>query len=98
MGIDLEVYFLFKYLNGYLDVVGGCIIGSKKDIEEIRGSELVLYGVKLVLFEVFLVIRGLRILYVRLLVYIKNVKEVVEFLDNYLVVIKVYYLLFKYFN
>lgn len=98
MGIDLEVHSLSKYLNGHSDVVGGCIIGSKKDIEEIRGSELALYGAKLAPFEAFLVIRGLRTLHARLSVHTKNAKEVVEFLDNHSAVTKVYHPLSKYFN
>lgn len=75
MGIDLEVHSLSKYLNGHSDVVGGCIIGSKKDIEEIRGSELALYGAKLAPFEAFLVIRGLRTLHARLSVHTKMLRK-----------------------
>ncbi len=97
MGIDLEVHSLSKYLNGHSDVVGGCIIGSKEDIEGIRNSELALYGAKLAPFEVFLVIRGLRSLHARLAVHTKNAKEVVNFLDNHPKVTKVFHPLSKYF-
>jgi cystathionine beta-lyase/cystathionine gamma-synthase len=95
MGIDLEVHSLSKYLNGHSDVVGGCILGSKKDIEEIRNNELALYGAKLAPFEAFLVIRGLRTLSARLAVHAKNAKAVVEFLDNHPKISKVHHPLSK---
>lgn len=89
MGIDLEVHSLSKYLNGHSDVVGGCVLGKMKDIEEIRNSQLAQFGAKLGPFEAFLVIRGLRTLVARLNIHTASTKKIVEFLDNHNKVVKV---------
>lgn len=83
MGVDLEIHALSKYINGHSDVIGGVILGSEKDIRNIRDNELPLYGGKLGPLEAWLVLRGLRTLPARMKIHQENTKEIVEFLDNH---------------
>lgn len=59
LGIDLVVYLGIKYLNGYSDVVVGCICGSRVKIEQIFQQEYMIFGLIISLLDVVLVICGL---------------------------------------
>lgn len=66
LGADIEIHSLSKYINGHNDVVGGAIIGSRKDIKKIRNQTLIQVGSNLSSFDAWLVLRGLRTLPQRL--------------------------------
>ncbi len=83
LGADIVVHSCTKYINGHSDVIAGCAVGSKKDINDIA-----MVGIKDCTGAVmdpdtaFLVNRGLSTLAVRMDQHIKNAKKVVEYLSK----------------
>lgn len=67
LGIDVVVHSASKYISGHSDTVAGVVVSSQDNIARIRDLTLPLLGAKLAPFEAFLLIRGLRTLYVRMM-------------------------------
>lgn len=83
MGIDLEIHSVSKYIGGHSDLVGGCVIGSEKDIKEIFVREFELLGAKTAPMEAWLVLRSLRTLPIRMRQHQENAMAVAKFLENH---------------
>lgn len=67
LGIDVVVHSASKYISGHSDTVAGVVVSCQDNIARIRDLTLPLLGAKLAPFEAFLLIRGLRTLYVRMM-------------------------------
>ncbi|MCB0653800.1 MAG: aminotransferase class I/II-fold pyridoxal phosphate-dependent enzyme [Saprospiraceae bacterium] len=83
MGIDLEIHSISKYIGGHSDLVGGCVMGSEKDIKDIFVREFELLGAKTAPFEAWLVLRSLRTLPIRMRQHQENAMAVAAFLENH---------------
>lgn len=90
-GVDLVVYLIIKYINGYSDVVGGVVVVCMLElVEQIKwwgNCNGFIGGV----FDSYFILCGLCMLGVCLCQYEENVVCVVEYLVCYGVVCKVYY-------
>ncbi len=78
---DLEIHSMTKYINGHGDSLGGCVLGSKELIKEIKQLAMVNYGGVLSPFNAWLIERGLKTLPIRMEQHSKTAKKVAEFLN-----------------
>ncbi|MBR1455954.1 MAG: PLP-dependent transferase [Oscillospiraceae bacterium] len=58
-GADLEIHSMTKYINGHGDSLGGCVLGSRALLEQIKELAMVNYGGILSPFNAWLIARGL---------------------------------------
>lgn len=79
MGADIVVHSTTKYLGGHSDVVGGAVIGSKKLLEPIKFYQNAAGGVPGP-FDVYLTLRGIKTLAVRMDRHCANARELAEWL------------------
>lgn len=91
-GCDVVVYSVIKYIGGYGDVVVGVIICKMKVLVEKICLMWKDIGGIMVLFDVWLLLCGLKMLVVRMDCYCDNVEKIVLFLRKYDVVEGVWYL------
>ena len=91
LGIDLEVHSCSKYIGGHSDVVAGVVVGSSKDICEIKKNEAALLGAKMAPFEAWLILRSLRTLAIRMKEHQKNTLEILRFLEGHETVGAIYH-------
>lgn len=99
LGVDVVLYLIIKYIGGYFDVVGGVLVINDEELDEefvfLQNGVGVVFG----LFDVYLIMCGLKILVLWMQWYSENVCVVVEFFVDYLLVSFVLYLgLFSYFG
>jgi cystathionine gamma-lyase len=90
LGADLVVHSTTKYLGGHSDVVGGCVVGSRRLLEPIKfyqNSAGAIPGP----FDAYLVLRGLKTLSVRMDRHCANAQVLAEWLARHPSVEKVYY-------
>lgn len=80
-GADLEIHSMTKYINGHGDSLGGCVLGSKELIAEIKELAMVNYGGILSPFNAWLIERGLKTLPIRMEQHSKTAQKVAEFLN-----------------
>lgn len=94
LGADLVVHSVSKYMNGHSDVIMGVIVGSIGDELEL-GSRLRFLqnalGPVPSPFDCYLVLRGLRTLYLRMQQHQKNAMAVATMLGSHPRVDRVYY-------
>ena len=64
LGVDLVVHSATKFLGGHHDLLAGAVMGTRKSIERIWETSIVL-GSNLGAFETWLLLRGLRTLSLR---------------------------------
>ena len=81
MGIDLEVHSYSKYLGGHSDLIGGVVIGSKEDVNQIFLNEYELLGAKTAPMEAWLLLRSLRTLGMRMQKHQASGLAVAKFLE-----------------
>ena len=92
LGADLVIHSMTKYINGHTDVVGGCVCGPKKLIDEIKSDGIKeVTGSVMSPHDAFLVIRGLMTLALRVKKACENAQMIAEFLNAHPAVAKVYY-------
>ncbi|MGI9316436.1 MAG: trans-sulfuration enzyme family protein, partial [bacterium] len=91
-GADLVCHSATKYLNGHSDVLAGMLVTAQKDAlwERIRQHRL-LGGSTLGSFEAFLLMRGMRTLFVRVHKQCENAMTLARFAEAHPGVEKVYY-------
>jgi methionine-gamma-lyase len=89
-GTDIVIYSATKYLGGHSDLLGGIVIGSKKEIEKIR-PQLKYHGGIIAPFIAWLLLRGIRTLGVRLERQCKSAQAIAEFLESHTTIKKVNY-------
>lgn len=91
LGADLVVESLTKYINGHGDAMGGVIIGSKMELQNIRYFWLELEGQVMSPFNAWLILRGCRTLSIRMKKHCENAMKIAQFLDSHPKVKKVVY-------
>ncbi len=91
LGADLVVESLTKYINGHGDCLGGAIIGSKNDIQNIRFFWHSMQGPVLSPFNAWLILRGIKTLNLRMTRHSLNAMKVAKFLEKQSQVINVAY-------
>ena len=82
-GIDLVVHSGSKYFGGSSDIVAGVVAGKKEDIDLIQEQEFLQLGTVADPFMAWLLLRGLRILPVRLKAHYESALLVASFLEKH---------------
>ena len=92
LGADIVVHSVTKYINGHGDVIGGVVIGKAEDIaaEKARGVTK-LCGTPQSPFNSYLVLRGMKTMYLRVKQHCENAMKVAEYLEKHPYVKKVFY-------
>jgi cystathionine gamma-lyase len=91
LGADIVIHSGTKYLGGHSDVISGCVmLNDKKMAEEIKFIQKSVGGVPGPM-DVFLVMRGIKTLAVRMERHCDNAEKIADFLVNHPKVAKVNY-------
>ncbi len=90
LGADYVVHSTTKYLGGHSDVVGGAVIGKKDLLQTVAFYQNAAGGTPGP-FDVYLVLRGVKTLAVRMDRHCANARELAEWLAKHPGVEKVYY-------
>lgn len=92
LGADIVVHSMTKYMGGHSDVLGGCILGSRADMTQVRttGIEMAT-GAVAAPDNAFLVLRGLATLPVRMARHCENAAKIADYLAASPFVAKVHY-------
>lgn len=91
LGADLLVHSMTKYINGHGDALGGCVLGAKELIDQIRLQAMVNIGGIISPFNAWLIARGLTTLPLRMQKHSENAMEVARYLERNPSVRFVYY-------
>ncbi|MFX1411794.1 MAG: trans-sulfuration enzyme family protein, partial [Promethearchaeota archaeon] len=91
LGADFVVESLTKYINGHGDALGGAIIGSKNELQNIRYFWMELQGPVLSPFNAWLILRGCRTLSLRMERHSSTALKIANFLEDHPRVTKVVY-------
>ena len=92
LGADLVLHSATKYLNGHADVVAGALVTARDDEHWRRlGTRRRLGGAVLGSFEAWLLLRGMRTLYVRLPAACRSAQAVAERLSGHPAIAEVLY-------
>lgn len=92
LGADLVVHSATKYLGGHGDLIAGAIVGSQKDMDDIRGYGLKdMTGAVMSPMTAFLVMRGLKTLALRMERHSQNALYIARFLQAHPAVEHLYY-------
>ncbi len=78
-GADLVIYSLTKYVGGHSDLIAGAVLGSKEDIDQVKGTRT-FFGNIAGPFTGFLLMRSLETLKVRMVQETKNARKLADFL------------------
>ena len=89
-GIDLVIHSATKYLGGHSDILAGSVSGAKEHIEKIKKSGIN-YGANLSDYTVWLLERSIKTLSVRVNAQNQNALDLANFLEDNLLINKVYY-------
>lgn len=81
-GADLEIHSMTKYINGHGDSLGGCVLGRKELIDQIKELAMVNYGGILSPFNAWLISRGLVTAPLRMAQHSSVAQKVAEFLES----------------
>lgn len=90
-GADLVIYSLTKYVGGHSDLIAGAVLGSKEDVDGVKGTRT-FFGNIPGAFTGFLLMRSLETLKIRMVEATKNAKKVADFLTTHPKVARVSYL------
>jgi methionine-gamma-lyase len=91
LGADLVIESLTKYINGHGDCLGGAIIGSRNEIQNLRYFWLETQGQVLSPFNAWLILRGIRTLSLRMDRHSSNALQIAKYLDKHPKIKKVAY-------
>lgn len=92
LGADIVVHSVTKYINGHGDVIGGVVIGKAEDIAAIKARGVTkLCGTPQSPFNSYLVLRGMKTMYLRVKQHCENAMKIAEYLENNSYVKKVFY-------
>lgn len=83
LGADLEIHSMTKYINGHGDSLGGCVLGRKELLAQVKEIAMVNFGGILSPFNAWLVARGLTTLPLRMEQHSKVALAVAQFLENH---------------
>ncbi len=90
-GADFVLHSVTKYLGGHSDVIGGALIGNDPDAHETLMLMLKTAGAVPGPFDVWLVMRGIKTLGVRMDRHCANARAIAEFLQEQEIVDQVFY-------
>lgn len=90
LGADLVLVSLTKYLAGHNDVIGGAVIGSRKSLSPLRDVHGTA-GTLLPPQSIYLILRGIKTLALRVKRQTENAMRVAEYLSGHSKVREVYY-------
>jgi len=82
LGADLEIHSMTKYINGHGDSLGGCVMGRKELLKEIKEMAMVNFGGILSPFNAWLITRGLVTVPLRMKQHCSVALEVARFLEK----------------
>lgn len=91
LGADLEIHSMTKYINGHGDSLGGCVLGRKELLTEVKEIAMVNFGGILSPFNAWLIARGLVTLPLRMAQHSNVAFAVAKFLENHPAVRFVWY-------
>lgn len=91
LGADIVVHSITKYINGHSDVIGGAIVTSNEEIYNALKFHQNAAGAVPGPFDVWLTLRGIKTLAVRMRQHEENARAVAQFLTEHPRVQKVYY-------
>jgi len=90
LGIDLVFHSASKYFGGHSDLIAGVVMGRKTLIERIWNNHVIMGGV-LGPFDAWLLLRGLRTLWLRVRQHNENALALARFLERHPAVKAVHY-------
>ncbi len=82
LGADLEIHSMTKYINGHGDSLGGCVLGSKELIRDVKEIAMVNFGGIINPFTAWLISRGLATISLRMQQHSKVAMAVASFLEG----------------
>lgn len=91
LGADIVLHSITKYLSGHSDVVMGCLITDRDDLQERLAFIQNSCGATPGPMDCFLVLRGIKTLHLRIRQHCINGRAIAAFLDAHPKVDKVYY-------
>lgn len=91
LGADIVMHSATKYLGGHSDVIAGALVIKDKELGAKLHFIQFATGATLGPQESFLVLRGIKTLHLRVQRHCENGIKVAEFLENHLLIDKVYY-------
>jgi len=91
LGADLVVHSLTKYIGGHGDAMGGAVCGRQALIAALRGEALVHYGGVISPFNVWLILRGMATLPLRMRCHQENALALAAWLEAHAKVERVFY-------
>lgn len=90
LGADIVTLSLTKYIAGHNDVIGGAVLGRRKDLLPVREFHGTV-GTLLPPLAAYLILRGMKTLALRMEQHNRNARCVAQFLDEHPKVRRVYY-------
>ena len=81
LGVDLEIHSMTKYINGHGDSLGGCVLGRKELIDQVKEIAMVNFGGILSPFNAWLIARGLVTVPMRMAQHSRVALAVAQFLE-----------------
>lgn len=81
LGADLEIHSMTKYINGHGDSLGGCVLGRKELIDQVKEIAMVNFGGALSPFNAWLIARGLVTVPMRMAQHSRTALAVAQFLE-----------------
>ncbi len=81
-GADLEIHSMTKYINGHGDSLGGCVLGGKELVRQIKELAMVNYGGILSPFNAWLIARGLVTVPLRMKQHCEAAHRVAQWLES----------------
>ena len=89
-GVDYVLHSATKYLGGHNDLLAGCIVGSKEQLDPVRNLRGIMGAVNSA-HNLYLLQRGLKTFELRLQRHNQNGQAIAEFLHNHPRIERVYY-------
>ncbi|HEU4593889.1 MAG TPA: aminotransferase class I/II-fold pyridoxal phosphate-dependent enzyme [Pyrinomonadaceae bacterium] len=90
LGVDVVIHSATKYLGGHHDITAGCVVASRKFIEDVWRFSIVA-GATMSPFDAWLLLRGLRTLPLRVERHNRNALALARFLESHPKVERVHY-------
>ena len=92
LGADLVVHSATKYLGGHGDLIAGAVVGDAETIQQIRLSGLKdMTGAVIAPMTVFLILRGIKTLQLRMERHCQNAQAIAEMLEQHPTVDQVFF-------
>jgi methionine-gamma-lyase len=91
LGADFVLHSLTKYLGGHGDAIGGALLGSEKDLADIRHGVGIHVGGVMSPFNAWLIMRGVATLPIRMRAHAEGAMAVATYLEQHPKVTRVIY-------